>query len=130
MKKVLVIEDDPVVGMVYQRFLHTHGFTSETCRDGVSGLERIAAFQPDAVLLDMMMPKMGGVDVLKRIRAQDAFKTLPVIVFTNAAVPAFVDQATAAGANHVLDKAKASPTLILGLLQSLLHIDPHAATTA
>ena len=130
MKKILVIEDDPVVGMVYQRFLQTHGFSSEVCRDGATGLERLAAYQPDALLLDMMMPKMGGVEVLKRLRAQDAFKALPVIVFTNAAIPAFVDQATAAGANHVLDKSKASPTLILGLLQSLLHIDPLTAVTA
>lgn len=130
MKKILVIEDDPVVATVYQRFLQSNGLATDVCRDGVSGLDRVRTFDPDAVLLDMMMPKMGGVDVLKRLRADEKSKDLPVIVFTNAAVPAFVDQATAAGANHVLDKSKASPTLVLGLLQSLLHIDPHTAASA
>jgi CheY-like chemotaxis protein len=130
MKKILVIEDDPVVGTVYQRFLQSHGLATDVCRDGVIGLDRVRTFQPDAVLLDMMMPKMGGIDVLKRLRADDNWKSLPVIVFTNAAIPAFVDQATAAGANHVVDKGKASPTLVLGLLQRLLNIDPHEPASA
>lgn len=125
MKKVLVIEDDPVAGTVYQRFLQGHGFIAERAKDGLAGLDQIATFQPDAVLLDMMMPKMGGVDVLKRIRANEISRELPVIVLTNAAVPAFVDQAIQAGANHVIDKAKASPANIMALLQSMLHIDPH-----
>ncbi len=130
MKKILVIEDDSVVASVYQRFLQNQGFMTELARDGVAGLERLTVFQPDAVLLDMMLPKMGGADVLKRIRVQAQFHELPVIVLTNAAIPAFVDQATQAGANHVLDKAKASPGNILALLQTLLHIDPHTATPA
>jgi CheY-like chemotaxis protein len=129
MKKIMVIEDDTIVGTVYQRFLQAQGFATEVAKDGIAGLDRIATFQPDAVLLDMMMPKMGGVDVLKRIRSQEGFQHLPVIVLTNAAIPAFVDQATQAGANYVVDKSKASPSAILGLLQTILHLDPHAATT-
>ncbi len=124
MKKILVIEDDPVSGTVYQRFLQAHGFITEVAKDGLAGLERLTIFQPDAVLLDMMMPKLGGVDVLKRIRSQEATRDLPVIVLTNAAVPAFVDQAMQAGANHVFDKSKATPSGMLGLLQRMLHIDP------
>jgi len=124
MKNILVIEDDPVSGTVYQRFLQCHGFITEVAKDGMAGLERLTAFQPDAVLLDMMMPKMGGIEVLKRVRSMESTRELPVIVFTNAAVPAFVDQATQAGANHVFDKAKATPAGILGLLQRILLVDP------
>jgi CheY-like chemotaxis protein len=126
MKKILVIEDDPVVGSVYQRFLQGEGFVTEVARDGVTGLERISTFAPDAVLLDMMLPKMGGGDVLKHIRAQAQFQDLPVIVLTNAAIPAFVEQATQAGANHVIDKAKASPVGVLALIQRLIRTEPHA----
>lgn len=125
MKKILVIEDDLVVGSVYKRFLESEGFIAEVARDGITGLERVASFQPDAVMLDMMLPKMSGADVLKRIRVQAQYHDVPVIVLTNAAIPAFVDQALQAGANHVMDKAKASPSNIVALLQTLLHIDPH-----
>ncbi|HMJ91387.1 MAG TPA: response regulator [Candidatus Acidoferrum sp.] len=130
MKRILVIEDDPVVGTVYQRFLQGQGFVTELAKDGVTGLEKVITFEPDAVLLDMMMPKMGGADVLKKLRAQPSYRELPVIVFTNAAIPAFVEQATQAGANHVFDKAKASPSGIVALLQRILQIGPHSPVVA
>lgn len=120
MKKVLIIEDDPVAGTVYQRFLQANGFATELAADGVKGLEQLSVFQPDAVLLDLMMPKVGGIEVLKRIRADDALRELPVIVMTNACVPAFIDLATKAGANMVMDKSNATPDEVLETLQALL----------
>jgi chemosensory pili system protein ChpA (sensor histidine kinase/response regulator) len=127
--KILVIEDDQVVGIVYQRFLQSHGFEVEVATDGLKGLERVAEFLPDAVLLDLMMPKLGGIDVLKNLRADEAFRELPVVVMTNACVPAFVEQARQAGANYVFDKSKDSPVAILGALQTLLDAKGRVAAT-
>ena len=120
MQKILIIEDDPVAGAVYKRFLQANGYAIELAIDGAEGLERLAAFAPDAVVLDLMMPKISGMDVLQTLRAQEAFRELPVIVMTNAYVPAFVDQAIQAGASHVFDKSNDTPAAILGMLQSLL----------
>jgi CheY-like chemotaxis protein len=119
MKKILIVEDDPVVGLVYQKFLDKHGFITDLARDGSQGLERLSVFQPDAVLLDLMMPKISGLVVLSTIRAEDAYRELPVVVMTNACVPAFIDQATKAGANHVLDKSKITPLAVVELLHAL-----------
>lgn len=124
MKKILIIEDDPIVGTVYQRFLGSHGFAVEVATDGAKGLEQLPAYEPDAVILDLMLPKVGGISILMTLRAQEAYRDLPIIVLTNASVPAFIEQAVAAGANNVFDKAKDPPTAILGGLQRLLETKP------
>src|ERR1041385_4731874 len=112
MKKVLIIEDDPVAGHIYRRFLDKNEFVTDLATNGADGLDRVTAFAPDAILLDLMMPKVGGIAVLNTLRAQEKYRDLPVIVLTNAAVPAFVEQATKAGASQVLDKSKTSPAVI------------------
>ena len=130
MKKILVIEDDPVMGAVCQRLLSKHGFAVEIANDGVKGLEKLPEFQPDAVLLDMMMPKKNGLDVLKDIRAQERYRTLPVIVFTNACVPALIEQAMLAGASHTLDKARFNPVAVIELLRGVTNAGPGTAVDA
>jgi CheY-like chemotaxis protein len=119
-KKILIVDDDLVVGTGYQRFLQMHGFETEVAGDGLSGLEKLAAFQPDAVVLDLIMPRLGGIDFLKRLRAQERFQDLPVVVLTRASTPTFIEQARQAGADHILDKAKAPPSAVLAVLQMFL----------
>jgi len=119
-KKVLIIDDDPVMSFVCQRLLTKNGYDTDLAPDGGSGLERVATFQPDGILLDLMMPKVNGMDFLQRLRAQEAYRTLPVIVLTNAAVPFMIEQASNAGATHILDKSKFNPVTIIDLLHSLL----------
>jgi two-component system, OmpR family, response regulator MprA len=126
-KRVLIIEDDLVVGTGYQRFLQMHGFETEVAADGLLGLEKLAAFQPDAIVLDLIMPKLGGIEVLKRLRTRELFRELPVVVLTKACSPVFMAQATQAGANHILDKANDPPSALLAVLQSLLAARAKAA---
>ena len=130
MKKVLVIEDDPVTGIIYQRGMTKHGFIVEVARDGAKGLERVAAFQPDAIILDLVMPIVGGIEFLKRLREKESFRELPVVVLTNACVPAFVDQAKAAGASYVMDKSKTSPAVVAELLCSAFKLGMEKPTAA
>ena len=122
MNKILIIEDDPVAGLVYQRFLEKHGFATDLATDGAKGLERLTTFRPDAILLDLMMPRVGGIAVLQSLRADEAYRDLPVVVMTNACVPAFVEQATKAGASHVMDKSTTSPLVMTELFYSLLKV--------
>jgi CheY-like chemotaxis protein len=120
MRKILIIEDDPVMGFVCQRLLSKGGYEIEIANDGCKGLECVNSFQPDLILLDLMMPKMNGLEVLKNLRAQESLHNLPIIVMTNACVPTMVEQATAAGATHILDKSKFNPVSITELLRSML----------
>ena len=120
MKKILIIEDDPVMAHVCQRLLAKQEYSVAVACDGARGLELLTDFQPDLVLLDLMMPKTNGVEVLTRIRAQEALRNLPVIVFTNACIPAFIEQAIHAGATRILDKSKFNPVALSELLRGLL----------
>lgn len=115
MKKILIIDDDPIVSTVYQRMLEREGFATALACNGAQGLDRVLSFEPDAVLLDLLMPKVNGFIVLKTIRS--AFFGLPVIVITSSCTPEFKDKALAAGASCVFDKSTAAPTDIVDLLK-------------
>jgi DNA-binding response OmpR family regulator len=97
-KKILIIEDDPIVAHIYRTRLEKEGYEVEICADGQAGFYRIHEFHPDGVLLDLMLPKMNGVEILKKIRAQSQFNKTPIIVFTNAYVPNMIHESFQAGA--------------------------------
>lgn len=104
MKKILIIEDDAVTASIYRRNLERAGFEVALAPDGQAGLESIEQWSPDAVLLDVMMPQLSGINMLKMLRALPSGSALPVVVMTNAYVPQVVNEARAAGANQVLAK--------------------------
>lgn len=81
--RILYVEDEPDIRMVAQLALETvGGFTLEVCSSGREALEKIAAFQPQLVLMDVMMPGMDGPSTLARIRELQNFKATPVIFMT------------------------------------------------
>jgi PAS domain S-box-containing protein len=76
--RVLVVDDEPLVRSHLRRLLTQHGFTVEVVPDGGAGLEAIRRFRPDVVLLDMMLPDLDGVEVVRRLRASGA--NVPVVL--------------------------------------------------
>lgn len=103
--RILVIEDDRVAARLFGSWLTNAGYQVDTAPDGTTGLERIAATRPDAVLLDLLLPGANGWDVLRILRRTGDFATLPVVVYTNGYIKEMVDQALACGATEVLNKA-------------------------
>jgi DNA-binding response OmpR family regulator len=77
--RVLIIEDDPNVSEVVVRYLQREGYEVETATDGAAGLQMALAAPPDLVVLDLMLPSMGGLDVCRRLRAA---APVPVIMLT------------------------------------------------
>lgn len=124
MKKILIIEDDAIVAHIYRSRLEKEGYTVEVCEDGQAGFYRIHEFHPSAILLDLMLPKMNGVDILKKIRAEGEFRQTPVVVFTNAYVPNMIQEAMSAGASLVCNKATLTPRQVLDALSNLLSGSP------
>ncbi len=118
--KVLIVEDDPVVARLYRGQLENGGFAVDVATDGQAGFARLCSVQPQAVLLDLMLPRLNGVDLLKKIRAQPDFRRLPVVVLTNAYVPLMVRDAYEAGATAVHNKSAFGPHELLEALRQCL----------
>lgn len=83
MAKILLIEDDPLMVRMYQRKLLSDGYEVDIAVNGEEGLVKIRSFRPDLVLLDIMMPKLNGLQVLERMKADPTIATIPVIILTN-----------------------------------------------
>jgi len=120
MKKLLIIEDDRIIGSIYSKKFAVEGFNVEVAEDGQTGLERISGFRPDIVLLDLMLPKLNGLDILARVRAMPEFQRLPIIVFSNAYMSTVIDAAWKAGATTVLTKSNTSPKKLTETIHELL----------
>ena len=84
MKRIIVIEDNVMAANLYQTVLTREGYQVEVASDGEAGLAAIARSSPDLVLLDLMLPKVDGFEVLRRIRATPDLVGLPVIITSNA----------------------------------------------
>ena len=74
-------------------------------------------FQPDVIVLDLMLPKMSGVDVIKQIRSEAEFAKLPIIVFSNTYLTNMIQEAWKAGATKCLSKANCSPKEVLDMVR-------------
>lgn len=81
-KKILIVDDEPVVVKLLKKRFEFHGFKVETATEGVSALEKVKAWQPDLVLLDIVMPGMDGYEICRRLKATKAAAHIPVVFFT------------------------------------------------
>ena len=82
-KIILVIEDEEPLRRVLKDILTVEGYSIIETKDGVEGLEMALKEHPDLILLDIVMPKMNGLEMLKQLRTDEWGKTAPVIVLTN-----------------------------------------------
>jgi DNA-binding response OmpR family regulator len=91
--RVLVVEDDPNVRGLLQTLLSSEGYEVVTASDGLAGLVKLSSAKPALMLLDLMMPDLGGVRVLEELRADPTLSDVPVIVVTGKveAVPGLRD---------------------------------------
>jgi CheY-like chemotaxis protein len=120
MKTVLIIDDNPVITNIYRGKLSAGGLHTEVASNGEEGLEMLDRCKPDVVLLDLMLPKVHGMDVLKRIRARAEYKALPVVVFSNSYSTDVIQQAWGFGATEVLHKSTTTPqNVVLALVRAI-----------
>src|SRR5258706_2874084 len=83
-KQILVVEDDTALANILEDKLVKEGFSVNKAVNGQEGLDKIVTLKPNLILLDLMMPVMSGQVMLHKLREMPEFKTLPVIVLTNA----------------------------------------------
>jgi two-component system, chemotaxis family, chemotaxis protein CheY len=131
MKTVLIIDDNPVITSIYRGKLAAEQLHTEIAGNGEEGLEMLDRCKPDVVLLDLMLPKVNGMDVLKRIRARPEYKSLPVIVFSNSYSADVMQQAWGFGATDVLHKSSTTPrTVVLALVRAIASNSPVSVPVA
>ena len=126
MKKMLIIEDDQIVGNIYLRKFQVEGFQVELALDGEAGLAATLKSRPDVVILDLMLPRLNGVEVLKKLRAEPTTRDLPVVVLSNAYMSNLVQEAWRAGANYCVIKANCTPRQLVEIVNKTMGAVPAA----
>jgi DNA-binding response OmpR family regulator len=113
-EKVLLVEDDLFIRELYVEVLQKEGFTVLTADDGEAGLA-LGKANPDAaiMLLDIMLPKMHGIDILKNLKSDAATKILPVLILTNLTEENVVQEALHLGAVGYLVKVRFTPPQVV-----------------
>jgi DNA-binding response OmpR family regulator len=112
MNKILIIEDDKILLEMYKdKFAHEK-FEVQTASEGQEGIEKMKSFQPNIVLLDLIMPKVSGFEFLKLVKADPSLSNVPIIVLTNIYADA-EDLVKNWGVEYFLLKANYTPETIV-----------------
>ena len=121
-KILLLVEDDPLLINMYQTKFSSEGFQVFTATDGQAGLTLAQTEKPDIILLDIMMPKLDGIEVLRRIRQDPKLKTVPVLMLSNLSEMAKQKEAIELGAKEFLVKANFTPTQVVVKIKQHLNL--------
>lgn len=108
-KKILIMEDEEIMRDLLKKKLAQEGYEVFIGRDGAEGLEIAQKIQPDLILLDIIMPKMGGFEVMEEIKQIEQLKNIPIIVVSNSGQPVELDKAKKLGAKDWLIKTEFDP---------------------
>jgi CheY-like chemotaxis protein len=119
MSRVLVIDDESTVGVVLRYAFDAKGHETVVAEDGRSGINLALEEHPDAIVLDLMMPRVNGYDVLDALRDADGMEEIPVLVLTAVALSSERERCLSAGADAVMTKPF-DPYQVVEVLDDLL----------
>ena len=108
-KKILLIEDEEILINLLQKKLTDEGYETFTARDGLEGLKIMKEIMPNLILLDIVMPKMGGLEVMEEMQKDEELKKIPVVVISNSGQPVEIDRIQKLGAKDWLIKTEFDP---------------------
>lgn len=97
-KKILVADDEEDIKVVLEMFLDAAGYEVYTSYDGLDTIEKVKEYMPDLVLMDIMMPIIDGIEVVRQMKENDDLKHIPVIMLTAASKSDMAEKAIAVGA--------------------------------
>ncbi len=119
-KKILLIEDEAFIADIYAHELTKAGFSVRVARDGTSGLQILESEPFDMLLLDIMLPGMHGLEILRQWRTKSPNSTMPVILLTNLGQDEVIKEAFALGARGYLIKASYTPKQVVSEVTNVL----------
>lgn len=121
MAKILIIEDDPRLELTYDTIFERHGHEVVRAHDGEEGLRVAEKENPDIILLDMLMPRMHGIEFLKNYDLKNKHPKVKVIVFSNMESGDLIKQSAELGAIRYEVKSRFSPNQLATLVNEVLH---------
>lgn len=107
--RVLFVEDDALVAQMYRLKLELDGYSVEIAADGVAALEKARSMRPDIIFLDIRLPKLDGLSVLERLRADPNTEHTPVVILSNWNEKELVERGIKLGALDHLIKSQTTP---------------------
>lgn len=110
--KVLIAEDEPSIVTSLEFLMQRSGYEVRVARDGDEAMRLVGSFQPQVVLLDVMMPRRSGVDVCRQIRDNPAWRGIKVVMISAKGREADVDRGVAAGADAYVTKPFSTKALV------------------
>jgi len=119
-KKILVVEDDSVLRDVLMEKLKKSGYAVKGAFDGQEAIEVMPEYAPDLVLLDILMPRKDGMEVLEEMSKDEKLHKIPVIVVSNSGQPVEIERARELGARDFLVKAVFDPGEVMGKIEKVL----------
>ena len=120
-KSILLIEDDLFIKELYQRQLSKAGFEVDTAEDGPTGLVKSSQKQWSLILLDIMLPEINGLDLLRTLKAKPETRNIPVILLTNLGQDSLIKEAFDIGAEAYLIKSAYTPKQIVEEVKEFLN---------
>jgi DNA-binding response OmpR family regulator len=121
--RVVLIEDDLAIAQMYQLQLVTDGFQVELATDGATGLRKVQDAPPDLILLDLRLPRLAGLDVLRAISLDPGLVGVPVLILSNYGEPDMVREGLQLGARDYLIKSQTTPIQLSARLRDFLPPD-------
>lgn len=119
--KILIIEDEIILARMYQRKFKSDGYETLVAYDGNEGLKLAKNEKPDAILLDLMLPKVSGFEILKKLKENKETAKIPVIVLTNLGTSQIlIDEGLRLGAADYLIKSRTASGVVIQKLEKLI----------
>lgn len=119
-KTIMIVEDDPLLVKMYEAKFVNSGYQVLKAYDGEQALKDAIGQKPDFILLDVMMPKMSGIDMLEKLRQDKWGQTVPVIILSNLSEKQEGDRAQKLGVKEYLVKANYTPAEILAKISAII----------
>lgn len=120
MAKVLITEDDPLMSRMYQKIFTFEGYEVVLAANGEEGIEKARSEKPTIILLDVMMPKMNGLQALEKLKADPELKAIPVIMLTNLAGQQDAETALSKGAVKYIVKSEYEPKQVANMVNEII----------
>lgn len=121
MAKILIVDDDSLLVRMYQKKFENDGYIVATADDGETALQRVQEFKPDLILLDVMMPKVNGLQILAILKENKETGNIPVILLTNVGgTDEDVNRGLELGAVAYLVKAANRPSAVVAKVKEIL----------
>ncbi|MCU0653290.1 MAG: response regulator [Candidatus Pacebacteria bacterium] len=119
-KRILIVDDEAVLVDLMRTKLTQHGFDIVVAHDGEEGLQKALEARPDLILMDIVMPRMDGITVVKKLRQDPWGKTVPVIILTNLNTAETVENSIASGVYDYLVKIDYTLDDLVGIISKRL----------